>query len=103
MGKARNEKKKIADEKVADLKKSGRSKKTKKQKRKEIAAIDDVVVEKDDPSLAFEFPVPGDMSDLKTAIIKFDEASFKYEGGKETIFEGLDFGLYIDSRIGLVG
>ncbi|GAB1224498.1 hypothetical protein ENUP19_0204G0008 [Entamoeba nuttalli] len=48
----------------------------------------------------FEFPDPGDFD---TCAVQFDEVSFKYEGAKQPIFRDLQFGIYLKSRIGLVG
>jgi ATPase subunit of ABC transporter with duplicated ATPase domains len=67
-------------------------------KRKKKAA-ETVVREAKPPAISF--PDPGELG-AGTCLIQFKEVGFGYEPGK-WLFRGLDFGIYLSSRSGLVG
>eukprot|EP00252_Welwitschia_mirabilis_P013965 TRINITY_DN30967_c0_g1_i1.p1 TRINITY_DN30967_c0_g1~~TRINITY_DN30967_c0_g1_i1.p1 ORF type:complete len:725 (-),score=175.34 TRINITY_DN30967_c0_g1_i1:192-2366(-) len=53
-----------------------------------------------DPDYKFEFPTPEDKP--SAPIISFSDASFGYSGGP-LLFKNLNFGIDLDSRLGIVG
>lgn len=64
---------------------------------KRMELLDDVM---SDPTFRFEFPDP---QELQTPILAVNDLKFRYEGTKRWIFKKANFGLDLNSRIGLVG
>ena len=62
---------------------------------KRMELLDDVVM---DPTFRFEFPDP---EQLQTPILAVNDMKFKYEGTSRWIFKKANFGLDLNSRIGL--
>ena len=79
-------------------KKKGQEKK--KVKEPQLTKQERAVKELEGKAPVFEFPDPGD---FETCAVQFDDVHFKYETAKSEIFRKLQFGIYLDSRIGLVG
>ncbi|EKE40074.1 hypothetical protein ENUP19_0314G0007 [Entamoeba nuttalli] len=99
------EMKKNSDEKKKRIEKAEQQKAKKKGEEKKKVKVQLTKQEKASKELegkapVFEFPDPGDFD---TCAVQFDEVSFKYEGAKQPIFRDLQFGIYLKSRIGLVG
>ena len=53
-----------------------------------------------DPTFRFEFPDPPELS---VPILAVNDLKFKYDGTKRWIFKKCNFGLDLNSRVGLVG
>ena len=72
------------------------------RKRKEVLKVKDERIEiiQDEKAPSFDFPSVGLASE--TAVLKFDDASYAYVDGRPVVRD-LDFGIYMDSRIALVG
>jgi ATPase subunit of ABC transporter with duplicated ATPase domains len=66
----------------------------------EKAKKERVEVIRDEKEVCFEFPDPGVVTE--TALLQFKNVKFGYSWEK-ILFTDLDFGIYHDSRIGLVG
>ncbi|KAL7715114.1 GCN20-type ATP-binding cassette protein GCN3 [Entamoeba marina] len=94
-----SEKKKGRVEKAEAIKdkKKGQAK---KKKTEELTKQEKAVKELEGKAPVFEFPDPGV---IETCAVEFDDVNFQYEGAKSEIFKNLQFGIYLDSRIGLVG
>jgi len=90
------------DRKVNNLKEQiahGQGSKQGKTRRDQLAKIEVVKIERDDPSLRVSFPDP---EKLPPPLLRFCEASFGYDPNKP-LFKNLDFGIDMDSKIALVG
>ncbi|ELP86855.1 GCN20-type ATP-binding cassette protein GCN3, putative [Entamoeba invadens IP1] len=72
----------------------------KKKEKTQLTKQEKAVKELEGKAPVFEFPDPGD---FETCAVQFDEVSFKYDTAKTEIFRDLQFGIYMKSRIGLVG
>lgn len=51
----------------------------------------------------YKFSFPGASVDLPEPVISLSAVSFAYPGQKQYVFENLDFGIHLDSRVGLLG
>lgn len=71
-----------------------------KKKEVEKTKAERVEIVLDEKAPSFEFPDVGAVQD--TAVLKFDNCSYAYTEGKPVI-KNLSFGVYMDSRIALVG
>eukprot|EP00727_Mastigamoeba_balamuthi_P003784 m51a1_g13402 putative gcn20-type atp-binding cassette protein (2078) ;mRNA; f:15730-23292 len=91
------------DKKMRDFKethKSGNDARLAKSKLKQMAKVERVEAEKEEAIPMIDFPEPGQ---LGLPVLQFQEASFGYDATKPPMFRNLEFGIYLDSRIGLVG
>lgn len=61
--------------------------------------MEEVKLDIEDPTLKFDFPSPESIGPF---LVKFKEVDFYYDPAKP-LFENLDFGVAMDSRIALVG
>ncbi len=66
----------------------------KKKKKKPI-----IIIPKEEPVPNISFPIPSKMPE--TAVIKIQNVSFSYDDNP--MFSNLEFGIYMNSRIGLIG
>ena len=87
-------------DKAEQQKAKKKGKEVKKVKQPQLTKQERAVKELEGKAPVFEFPDPGE---IETCAVQFDEVYFKYESAKENIFNNLNFGIYLDSRIGLVG
>jgi ATPase subunit of ABC transporter with duplicated ATPase domains len=55
----------------------------------------------DEKAPHFKFPEVGGIQE--TAVLKFDEVDYSYVEGGRPVVKDLSFGVYMDSRIALVG
>jgi len=93
--KASAQEKKFKKEK-AMLERQGKKMKNQKGRKEEI-----VVVDREELPPDIHFP-DIDPDQYQTAVVQFNDVSFGYTPDK-VIFHDLDFGLYMNSRVGLVG
>jgi ATP-binding cassette subfamily F protein 3 len=67
---------------------------------KALERMADVETVEKDPEYVFTFPDPG--AAINPPILGFHDVSFNYPGGP-TLFQGLNFGLDLESRAAIVG
>jgi len=80
--------------------KSGKAVAGAKGKLKQMEAEEKVEMEYEEAVPEISFPEPGQIG---LPILQFKNVDFSYTPEKGLMFKNLDFGIYMDSRIGLVG
>jgi len=68
---------------------------------KALTRIESVTVASDDPAWSFEFPEPAEL-DGASAVLQIKDVGFGYDPSR-MLFRGVNFGVSLDSRIGILG
>ncbi|KAH3761573.1 non-transporter ABC protein AbcF1 [Pelomyxa schiedti] len=92
------DKAKKAKKKLTDL--AGRNREQAKDRLKKAAKVAAVEEDREELPPTIEFPDPGVLGDV--CLLQFQDVSFGYEPDN-LLFRNLEFGIYLNSRIGLVG